>query len=396
MNAFSVLVLEFIVSRAHLRTKCNSKSRLQPVSASVPLRWSDERSLSFFQDTAEVLHHPPHPHNMKQITKPIRIPSENHFITAGKARSASRQPLSLDKLPEQYLIGQWPREPYQPQPSCMSDKATQTPGFWTEDGGEGNAHKRSASWGSADHLIEIAKLRQQLQRSLQGSCNIKEKEEVTQLNQVQPKRLSASSTNMIQTRPLICRMPSYSDCINQELESVFICEDWGREEEKALEVRDGGRAPVPPLHHTHSTETQMSCSPCFCCSPPADTDKDYRNGSPLPQFSSSPKPNNSYMFKREPPEGCEKVKVFEDLITCRTQGFPIFSCPDRNKVNFTPSGSAFCPVKLLCSSLFPSDAAARPSPLDNHTSDQMSGPFTEATVQHSSERCSIRKCLLLS
>ncbi|KAK7158253.1 hypothetical protein R3I93_009459 [Phoxinus phoxinus] len=396
MNAFSVLVLEFIVSRAHLRTKCNSKSRLQPVSASVPLRWSDERSLSFFQDTAEVLHHPHHPHNMKQITKPIRIPSENHFITAGKARSASRQPLSLDKLPEQYLIGQWPREPYQPQPSCMSDKATQTPGFWTEDGGEGNAHKRSASWGSADHLIEIAKLRQQLQRSLQGSCNIKEKEEVTQLNQVQPKRLSASSTNMIQTRPLIYRMPSYSDCINQELESVFICEDWGREEEKALEVRDGGRAPVPPLHHTHSTETQMSCSPCFCCSPPADTDKDYRNGSPLPQFSSSPKPNNSYMFKREPPEGCEKVKVFEDLITCRTQGFPIFSCPDRNKVNFTPSGSAFCPVKLLCSSLFPSDAAARPSPLDNHTSDQMSGPFTEATVQHSSERCSIRKCLLLS
>lgn len=87
MNAFSVLVLEFIiVSRAHLRTKCNSKSRLQPVSASVPLRWSDERSLSFFQDTAEVLHHHhhPHPHTMKQITKPIRIPSENHFIAAGK------------------------------------------------------------------------------------------------------------------------------------------------------------------------------------------------------------------------------------------------------------------------------------------------------------------------
>ncbi|KAG1932388.1 protein FAM117A [Pimephales promelas] len=269
MNAFSVLVQEFIVSRAHLLTQCNSKSRLQPVLASAPLRWSDERSLSFFQDTAEVLHHP---HNMKQITKPIRIPSESHFITAGKARSASRQPLSLDKLPEQYLTGQWPREPYQPQPSCMSDKATQTPGFWTEDGGEVIVHKRSASWGSADHLIEIAKLRQQLQRSLQGSCNIKEKEEVTQLNQVQPKRLTASSTNMIHSRPLICRMPSYSDCINQELESVFVCEDWGREEEKPLEVRDGGRAPVSSSSH-HRAETQMSCSPCFCCSPPADTDK---------------------------------------------------------------------------------------------------------------------------
>ncbi|KAG1926587.1 protein FAM117A [Pimephales promelas] len=255
-----------------------------------------------------------------------------------------------------------------------------TPGFWTEDGGEVIVHKRSASWGSADHLIEIAKLRQQLQRSLQGSCNIKEKEEVTQLNQVQPKRLTASSTNMIHSRPLICRMPSYSDCINQELESVFVCEDWGREEEKPLEVRDGGRAPVPPLHHTHRAETQMSCSPCFCCSPPADTDKDYRNGSPLPQFSSSPKPNNSYMFKREPPEGCEKVKVFEDLI---------------NKVNFTPSGSAFCPVKLLCSSLFPSDAAALPSPLDNHTSDQTSGPQNSFPLRCTNAD-SIRKCLLLS
>lgn len=25
---------------------------------------------------------------------------------------------------------------------------------------------------------------------------------------------------------------------------------------------------------------------------------------------------------------------------------PLFSCPDKNKVNFIPTGSAFCPVKL--------------------------------------------------
>jgi len=81
--------------------------------------------------------------------------------------------------------------------------------------------------------------------------------------------------------------------------------------------------------------------------------------------------------------------------TCRTQGFPIFSCPDRNKVNFTPSGSAFCPVKLLCSSLFPSDAAALPSPLDNHTSDQTSGPQNSFPLRCTNAD-SIRKCLLLS
>lgn len=126
----------------------------------------------------------------------------------------------------------------------------------------------------------------------------------------QPKRLSASSSNMVLSRPVICRMPSYSDCVNQELENVFICEGWGREEEKvqthtgfsesfplcktfviiyvfvllvqALEVRDGGRAPVPPLHHTHSAETQISCSPCYCCSPPADAEKGSARSVPVP------------------------------------------------------------------------------------------------------------------
>ena len=34
--------------------------------------------------------------------------------------------------------------------------------------------------------------------------------------------------------------------------------------------------------------------------------------SPLPKYAASPRPNNSYTFKREPPEGCEKVKVFEE------------------------------------------------------------------------------------
>lgn len=74
--------------------------------------------------------------------------------------------------------------------------------------------------------------------------------------------------------------------------------------------------------------------------------------SPLPKFATSPKPNNSYMFKREPPEGCEKVRVFEEMVSGKSKGFPLFSCPDKNKVNFIPRGSAFCPVKLLCSSLF--------------------------------------------
>ncbi|TMS11879.1 Protein FAM117B [Larimichthys crocea] len=70
--------------------------------------------------------------------------------------------------------------------------------------------------------------------------------------------------------------------------------------------------------------------------------------SPLPKYAASPRPNNSYMFKREPPEGCEKVKVFEESMPKPLQEIPPFLCPDRNKVNFIPnSGSAFCLVSIL-------------------------------------------------
>ncbi len=134
---------------------------------------------------------------------------------------------------------------------------------------------------------------------------------------------------------------------------------------------------------------------------------DLAPSSPLPKYASSPKPNNSYMFKREPPEGCERVKVFTEetqwvlqcvLIRCficslhthycslsletmialhlhrlhswvrashrlialllllllfhllrsrPPREIPQFLCPDRNKVNFIPkSGSAFCLVSI--------------------------------------------------
>lgn len=50
----------------------------------------------------------------------------------------------------------------------------------------------------------------------------------------------------------------------------------------------------------------------FRRSPPS-VSTDSGSSSPLPKFASSPKPNNSYMFKREPPEGCEKIKAFEEM-----------------------------------------------------------------------------------
>ncbi|KAM3614935.1 uncharacterized protein V6R79_020953 [Siganus canaliculatus] len=296
--------------------------------------------------------------------------------------SAIRRTSSLDAITGPYLTGQWPRDSHGPYPSCMKDKATQTPGLWIDEGAEqGSPHQRSASWGSADHLKEIAKLRLQLQRSKQVGRQSKDREQSSlQLQhgtscQLQYKGTSPASSTFPVPKSLICRVPSSVEGINHELENVFIREDW-EQGIQTMDVVDGRRAPFPAHHcsssgggDTRDTDTQAPSSgdssplprprsssdhlhspdgsPCSA----EETDKDVCS-SPLPKFATSPKPNNSYMFKREPPEGCERVKVFEELVSGKSKGFPLFSCPDKNKVNFIPRGSAFCPVKLLCSSLF--------------------------------------------
>ncbi|NXL96147.1 F117A protein, partial [Alectura lathami] len=84
---------------------------------------------------------------------------------------------------------------------------------------------------------------------------------------------------------------------------------------------------------------------------PDPKEKEEGSPSPVPAFASSPRPNHSYMFKREPPEGCEKVRAFEEASSSPAQPFQP-SCPDKNKVHFNPTGSAFCPVSLV-KPLFP-------------------------------------------
>ncbi|XP_061597147.1 glucocorticoid induced 1a [Cololabis saira] len=184
-------------------------------------------------------------------------------------------------------------------------------------------------------------------------------------------------SNITVPKPSISRVPSSMEGINHELEKVFIKDNGEKEELKSLEVPDGRRAPFPPQQRSgssRSVDTQTpsapgrssSCSSLSPCPSPAcprgshdgspysteemlyDQDKDSGSSSPLPKFASSPKPNNSYMFKREPPEGCEKIKAFEEMSSRQSAlvSAPLFSCPDKNKVNFIPTGSAFCPVKL--------------------------------------------------
>ncbi|XP_038566529.1 glucocorticoid-induced transcript 1 protein [Micropterus salmoides] len=328
-----------------------------------------------------------------------------------RSSSAIRRTSSLDAITGPYLTGQWPRDSHGPYPSCMKDKATQTPGLWIEEGAEQGPHQRSASWGSADHLKEqIAKLRLQLQRSKQVSRQSKDREQCSlQLSQQpqhgiacqsQYKGTSSALLAMPVPKSFICRVPSSVEGINHELENVFIREDW-QQGIQAMDVVDGRRAPFPPHHYNNSgdtrdTDTQAPSSgdssplprPCSSdhlhspdgspCSA-EEIDKDSVCNSPLPKFATSPKPNNSYMFKREPPEGCEKVRVFEEMVSGKSKGFPLFSCPDKNKVNFIPRGSAFCPVKLLCSSLFSPVSSCSSTNPGLHSNDSP-GPQVTSTL----------------
>ncbi|XP_024061409.1 glucocorticoid-induced transcript 1 protein isoform X2 [Terrapene carolina triunguis] len=325
-------------------------------------------------------------------------PKSQQVRTSGTIRRTS----SLDTITGPYLTGQWPRDPHVHYPSCMKDKATQTPSCWAEEGSEKRSHQRSASWGSADQLKEIAKLRQQLQRSKQSSRHSKEKERQSPLhgNHIAISQTQASISrsvpmplsNISVPKSTVSRVPCNVEGISPELEKVFIKETSGKEEvSKPLDIPDGRRAPLPAHYRSSSTrsidtqtpsvqERSSSCSshsPCvspFC--PPEsqdgspcstedllyDRDKDSGSSSPLPKYASSPKPNNSYMFKREPPEGCERVKVFEEMSSRQPVSAPLFSCPDKNKVNFIPTGSAFCPVKLLGPLLPASDLTLKNSP----------------------------------
>uniref|UniRef100_A0A674DX27 Glucocorticoid induced 1a n=1 Tax=Salmo trutta TaxID=8032 RepID=A0A674DX27_SALTR len=282
---------------------------------------------------------------------------------------AIRRTSSLGTITGPYLTGQWPRDHHVHYPSCMKDKSTQIAklrqqlrgGSKQQQGGRPSLCQRDKDSSSP----------------LQGPINTTIN---TMSNQAQWSCMSKSSqiSNMTVPKSSITRVPSSMEGINHELEKVFIRDNNGEKEElKVLEVPDGRRAPFPPQQRSSSTrsvDTQTpsapgrsssssSLSPCPspACPPGSgshggspystddllyDRDKDSGSSSPLPKFASSPKPNNSYMFKREPPEGCEKIKVFEEMSSRQSASVPLFSCPDKNKVNFISTGSAFCPVRL--------------------------------------------------
>ncbi|NXW36532.1 F117A protein, partial [Phaetusa simplex] len=304
-----------------------------------------------------------------------------------------RRTSSLDTIVGSYLLGQWPRDAEGAPTSCMNDKATQTPVSWhdAEVGkASSGAHKRSASWGSTDHRREIAKLKQQLQRTKLNGRSGKEKEKSSPLqgDHAVLGSLRDSPSGFLSPSPILRLSPCLHrslEGLNQELEEVFVKEQGDEELLRILDVPDGHRAPAPaqrgsgdasltlepssgscsslslspspsvPLRLSPHTPVRLAAEEPSSAADEAQPDpKEKEAGSPSPvlAFASSPRPNHSYVFKREPPEGCEKVRAFEEASSPSPDQPFQPSCPDKNKVHFNPTGSAFCPVSLV-KPLFP-------------------------------------------
>ncbi|XP_010077168.1 PREDICTED: protein FAM117A, partial [Pterocles gutturalis] len=261
-----------------------------------------------------------------------------------------RRTSSLDTIVGSYLLGQWPRDAEGASASCMNDKATQTPVSWhdAEVGkASSSAHKRSASWGSTDHRREIAKLKQQLQRTKLNGRSGKEKEKSSPLqgDHAVLGSLRDSPSGFLSPAPVLRLSPCLHrslEGLNQELEEVFVKEQGDEELLRILDVPDGHRAPAPAQRGSGDTSLALEPSSSSWEGSP----------SPVPAFASSPRPNHSYVFKREPPEGCERVRAFEEAPSPGPDQTFQPSCPDKNKVHFNPTGSAFCPVSLV-KPLFP-------------------------------------------
>lgn len=92
-----------------------------------------------------------------QLHSKAQTSLKNEKTKARQVTPGMRRTLSLDAIVGPYLQGHWPKEPEGQAGLCRKNQSTQTPDSWSDEasnrkGSEG--HKRSASWGSAEHLQE--------------------------------------------------------------------------------------------------------------------------------------------------------------------------------------------------------------------------------------------------
>lgn len=362
----------------------------RPSPSSSPVHGS-ENGLKHRRSSPETRGSPEHRRSPSSPSSSSSSKGERSKITKSNSVSAIRRTSSLDAI-SPYMSGQWPKEVGSYGPS-MCHKSTQTPA-WEESEIEetfGTRHKRSNSWGSADQKIK-EKLKQHLQRTKQGSKSSQTYGRQSPLHgdhtAIAASRLPQSIPISIPLAPRQSEGPQKRSLegLNSEIQKLVLTDT---QSDRVIDhIPDGRRAPVAEVLslpfrtvdiHTQTTAESQdaqdsgsansssrshSTSPTYPIMPGASDSRPSsrcssggageteENVSPeLPavgsKYASSPKPNNSYMFAREPPDGAEKVTLHvEDADRDATK---LLVGPDKTKVKIIniSSRSAFSAFSAL-------------------------------------------------
>lgn len=360
----------------------SGNQRLQPIRATQPFQLrqgSPARKSPSSSPTPPTLPRPGSDHRRNKWstsdhrTSPDRAehrsPSSPSVKVANRRSPSPRvcRTSSLDTVPAltgTYLTGQWPRE-LAPNSiissqtnSTTSTKATQTPHDWSSEsstqqskGGKGLSN-RSAVYQD----VEVKQVKQQMRRIAKSSRQEKKDRQspVHANHSALPQSQTSQPRSISNPIPIFGRAPRRQNSLeglNKEIENIIIrdpSENTIRFPTQGVTPPDGHRAPVP-RSSTRTMETQtlqgllqdatMTGAGSHTPSPNLDPGPILQNSlkvgdtgiSPAPKYASSPRPNNSYMFKREPPEGAENVKPFREQDVQHQIGT---SCPDKQKVHF--------------------------------------------------------------
>ncbi|XP_078378418.1 glucocorticoid-induced transcript 1 protein-like isoform X2 [Oculina patagonica] len=379
----------------------------RPSPSSSPVHGS-ENGLKHRRSSPETRGSPEH---RRSPSSPSSSSSKGERSKLTKSNSgAIRRTSSLDAI-SPYMSGQWPKEVGSYGPS-MCHKSTQTP-VWEESDIEdvsmlGTKHKRSNSLGSGDQKIK-EKLKQHLQRTKQGSKSSQTYGRQSPLHgdhtAIPASRLPQSIPISIPLAPRPSEGPQKRSLegLNSEIQKLVLTDT---QTEKGMEhVPDGRKAPVVEMLtgigvvpfrtvniHTqtpadnqdgqdsggsgNSSSRSHSASPTYPIMPGASDSRPSsrcssggaaeaeENVSPElpaggPKYASSPKPNNSYLFAREPPDGAEKVPLHVEDADRDTS--PMFLGPDKTKVKVIniSARSAFSAFSALPS--YPKMAVTSPA-----------------------------------
>lgn len=275
-------------------------------------------------------------------------------------------------------------------------------------------HRRSRSFGPGDQLAAIRQRLKSSKNESHKARQSPVPASHDALSATAPaalQNLSVPPTRTSKPLGIPAHMPSHKNMsryqrnsvegLSMEIEKLVLKTiDHDNEETEQIEIPDGHRAPIPETPHrtssTRSVDTQTpsgvldagtptinvddtssgsrshSCSPAIpiipghmdSSRPSSGVDSGYEkvekdiegceSDTPDSHFKvvASPRPNKSYSFGREPPDGCEKIRVIveDDMKPSQPSiKVPLKSCPIRtSQYVFKPSiDSAFCPLRNM-------------------------------------------------